>query len=137
MRKSKETAGLKTASQFSLDERRAIIEEYLRTGCKKQHIWTKYTGQALERGKLLRWMRELGYPTKSGKLPVLNPIAMPENQSSKLLENMQLKQKIAELEKALINSELRCTAYETMIEVAEKELKINIKKKSNTKQSIQ
>ncbi|MYY46394.1 hypothetical protein EH153_00180 [Elizabethkingia anophelis] len=62
---------------------------------------------------------------------------MSDSQSSKLLDNLQMKQKIAELERALINSELRCTAYETMIEIAEKELKISIKKKSNTKRSIQ
>ena len=52
-------------------------------------------------------------------------------------EIFQLKEKINELEKALINSELRSTAYETMIELAEKKLKINIRKKSFTKQSIQ
>lgn len=137
MTKSKETVGFRTANQFSLDERRAIIEEYLQTGCSKQHIWRKYTGQLKERSKLLRWMRELGHPTKSRKLPVSNPLSMSDSQSSKLLDNLQMKQKIAELERALINSELRCTAYETMIEIAEKELKISIKKKSNTKRSIQ
>ncbi|MBC9813065.1 hypothetical protein H9Y05_11355 [Crocinitomicaceae bacterium CZZ-1] len=47
----------------------------------------------------------------------------------------ELKERINQLEKALLNSELRATAYETMIEIAEKELKINIRKKSNTKQS--
>jgi transposase len=47
-----------------------------------------------------------------------------------------MQEKIKELEKALVNSELRATAYETMIEIAEKELKINIRKKSNTKPSI-
>lgn len=47
----------------------------------------------------------------------------------------ELKERIKQLEKALLNSELRATAYETMIEIAEKELKINIRKKSNTKQS--
>ncbi|MBT2623781.1 hypothetical protein [Chryseobacterium sp. ISL-6] len=137
MTKSKAILGFKTASQFSLDERRVIIEEYLRTGCRKQHIWKKYTGQSLERGKLLRWMRELGYSTKSSKFPVSNSTAMPKPKSGNSLENMQLKEKITELEKALINSELRCTAYETMIEIAEKELKISIKKKSNTKRSIE
>ncbi|MCC6722666.1 MAG: hypothetical protein IT243_10740 [Bacteroidia bacterium] len=47
-----------------------------------------------------------------------------------------MKEKINQLEKALVHSELRATALDTMIEVAEKELKISIKKKSFTKQSI-
>ena len=51
------------------------------------------------------------------------------------MEQAQLKERIAQLEKALIQSELRATALETMIEIADKELKINIKKKSFTKRS--
>ena len=39
-----------------------------------------------------------------------------------------MKEKIKHLEQALVNSELRATALEMMIEVAEKELKINIRK---------
>lgn len=50
-------------------------------------------------------------------------------------EVAQLKDRVEQLEKALVKSELRATALETMIEVAEKELKINIKKKSYTNQS--
>ena len=61
-------------------------------------------------------------------------MAKSKNDSS--LEVLQMQEKIKALEKALLNSELRATAYETMIEIAEKELKINIRKKSNTKQSI-
>ena len=54
---------------------------------------------------------------------------------SETISEIELKAKIKQLEQALINSELRATALETMIEVAEKELKINIRKKSNTKPS--
>ncbi|MEZ4880505.1 MAG: hypothetical protein R2801_10120 [Chitinophagales bacterium] len=48
--------------------------------------------------------------------------------SNEPLENIELKQRIEQLEKALLNSELRATALDTMIEVAEKELKISIRK---------
>jgi len=131
--------GLREPCNFSLEERKLIIEEYLRTGCKKQFIWEKYTGQPEERGRLLRWMRQLGYdiPAKLGKLAVQNSSAMRIRQSSfnDSLDSVQLKERITQLEKALVQSELRATALETMIEVAEKELRINIKKKSFTKQS--
>lgn len=131
--------GLKPPGQFSLTERKFIVEEYFRTGCNKRDIWEKYTGQPEERGRLLRWMRQLGYdiPVKKGNLAGQNLSAMGIGQSSlnSSVENLQLKEKISQLEKALVQSELRATALETMIEVAEKELKINIKKKSYTKQS--
>lgn len=129
--------GLKHPSEFSLDERKLIVEEYLRTGSNKRSIWKKYTGQSEEQGRLLRWMRQLGYniPSKCGKLAGQNLSDMRKSAFNYTVENLQLKEQISQLEKALVQSELRATALETMIEVAEKELKINIKKKSFTKQS--
>lgn len=58
------------------------------------------------------------------------PVAMSESQETKLL-----KKKIDELNKALAVAQLKNIALETMIEVAESELKIKIKKKRGTKQS--
>lgn len=140
MEKSKPILGLRFASSFSLEERRAVIEDYLSSGSSKQEIWGKYTGKYAEAGQLLGWMRQLGYDTetKRPKKSIFNASSDTEMSKSTPIsnENFQLKQKIAELEKALINSELRSTAYQTAIEIAEKELKISILKKSNTKPSI-
>ena len=58
------------------------------------------------------------------------PLAMDQSQESKLL-----KKKIEELTKALSDAQLKNVALETMIEVAESELKIKIRKKRGTKQS--
>ena len=138
MEKRKVILGLKAPRYFSLEERKIIIEEYLRTSCSKREIWKKYTGQKEEHGHLLRWMRQLGYdmPSTRGKLADKNTSAsMPKQKPNKSIENTQLQERITQLEKTLVQSELRATALETMIEVAEKELKINIKKKSFTKQS--
>lgn len=137
MEKRKVILGLKRPRDFSLEERKMIIEEYLRTGCRKRDIWKKYTGELQERGRLHRWMRQLGYdiPPKRGKLAHQNSVSVSKQKPYSPTENIHLKEKIAQLEKALVQSELRATALETMIEVAEKELKINIKKKSYTKQS--
>lgn len=60
---------------------------------------------------------------------------MAKSKKDSSLEVLQMQAKIKELEKALVNSELRVTALDTMIEIAERDLKINIRKKSNTKQS--
>lgn len=137
MKKSKVILGLKKPSEFSLDERRMIIEEWLQSGKTKREIWEKYTGEPLEKGRMIRWMRELGLdiPKKWVNLKSSNSDTMSKSKNDSSLELLQLQSKIKELEKALVNSELRATAYETMIEIAEKELKINIRKKSNTKQS--
>jgi hypothetical protein len=135
--KSKVILGLKKPSEFSISERKMIIEEWMGSGKKKRDIWEKYTGLPEEKGKLLVWMRQLGYdiPKKWTSFKQLNSDAMAKSTSINTVEFLEMQAKIKELEKALINSELRATAYETMIEIAEKELKINIRKKSNTKQS--
>lgn len=137
MKKSKLVLGLKDPSQFSWEERKIIIEEYLHTGCQKREIWKKYTGRPEEKGSLLRWMRQLGYdiPPKWRKLGTSLNIDMAKNFKNQSFSEQDLIKRVKELEKALIESELRATALDTMIEVAESELKISIRKKSSTKQS--
>jgi TnpA family transposase len=137
MKTSKPILGLKNPIEFSFEERKLIIEEYLSSGCKKRDIWEKYTGRTEEHGHLLRWMRQLGYQIapRFTKLASNKSYIMPKKLTSESIAEIQLKEKIKQLEQALINSELRATALETMIEVAEKSLHINIRKKSNTKPS--
>lgn len=138
MKKSKVILGLKKPSEFSIEERKMIIEDWLSSGKTKREIWLKYTGEHMEHGKLIHWMRQLGYevPKKWTSFKKLNSDDMTKSKKDSSLEVLQMQEKIKQLEKALLNSELRATAYETMIEIAEKELKINIRKKSNTKQSL-
>lgn len=48
-------------------------------------------------------------------------------------EMLQLQKRISELEKQLKDTELKAIAYSTMVDIAEKEFKIPIRKKLNTK----
>jgi hypothetical protein len=48
-------------------------------------------------------------------------------------ESLQLKKRIAELEKQLKDAELKAIAFSTMVDIAEKEFNIPIRKKLNTK----
>jgi transposase len=91
-----------------------------------------YTGENIEHGNHASY----NFPKKWTKLDNSNSSNMVKSKCNSSVEFLQMQEKIKELEKALVNSELRATAYETMIEIAEKELKINIRKKSNTKPSI-
>lgn len=126
---------------FSDEEKHMIIQELLSCRKTKRDIWEKYTGEEEERGQLLRWMRKLGYNTGViTRRPnfVTNYIAMPKkkvnaNNDEADFEYFQLKRRIEELEKQLKDAELKAIAFSTMVDIAEKEFKIPIRKKLNTK----
>lgn len=127
---------------FSTEEKHKIILEMLSTGCTKREIWEKYTGRVTEHGQILRWMRELGYVhDRSIRKPnfASNQIQNmrknnPEN-NSETFETLQLKRRIEELESKLKEAEMKAIAFSTMIDIAEKELNVAIRKKYNTKPS--
>ena len=148
-KKSKFISGLsggtiiqKSGRYFSDEEKHQIIQELFSTGCTKRDIWEKYTGQSEEHGQLLRWMRKLGYNTGiKTRRPnfVRNSHSMKKKkksvQASDSFENLQLKKRIEELEKQLKDAEMKSIAYSTMVDIAEKEFNIPIRKKLNTKPS--
>jgi len=136
MKKKTKNLGFKHPAEFGWDDRKAIIEEYLQTGISKKDIWRKFTGQEQEKGQLLRWMRQLGFDIPPNRTIFASKSFMAKKEKEDSLKEIELREKITQLEKALADSELQATAYKTMIEVAEEELKINIRKKSVTKQSI-
>jgi len=125
---------------FDDDEKRFIIEDFLQNGGSKQSIWEKYGGYGEEHGRILRWMRQIGYiadPNRkdanfaSQKDPMNHLKKMKETYS--YFEYAKLQKRIEDLEKQLCESELQAITYQTMVEVAERELNISIKKKFNTK----
>lgn len=130
--------------RFTNQEKHQIIQELLSRQCTKQAIWKKYTGKDNEHGKILDWMRQLGYNSaishsRSSCGSTIEIMAKRETISADIdtennnFENLQLKKRIAELEKQLKEAELKAIAFSTMIDIAEKEFKIPIKKKFNTK----
>lgn len=140
MDKTKNTK-IRQGGSFSIEERRLIVNEYLSGNTTKVAIWKKYTGQDEEHGQIKRWMRQLGlnpeispsyrHSIKSCILPFqsLTPVKQEEKEQSP----EELKRRIKELEKQLESSQLKAEGYELMIEIAEKELNIPIRKKSGTK----
>jgi transposase len=122
---------LKKSTRFITEiERREIIEEYLTGNESRIVVWKRHTGQAKERGQLLRWMRQLGYLDKSEKENVIPLIAMSKKSKKSKAE---LEKRVKELEDQLLDSQLKEEGYRRMIEIAEKDLKISIRKKPNTK----
>ncbi len=78
---------------------------------------------------ILEWMRSYGYST-------VPPTHLPMAKSSdKTRESDPKTNRIKQLEKQLENERIRSEFYKTMIDVAERELGISIRKKSNTNPS--
>lgn len=134
----------KAGKYYTEAEKHRIIQELISTQCTKAEIWEKYTGQEEEHGQLLRWMKALGYNTgiKTRRPNIVsNLYSMPKkkikpnqvNIENETFENLQLKKRIAELEKQLKDAELKAIAFSTMVDIAEREFKIPIRKKLNTK----
>lgn len=135
----------KAGKYFTEDEKHKIIQELISTQCTKVELWEKYTGKDEEHGRILRWMRQLGYNTGiNARRPniVSNLYSMaqkkikpdkPVNNDGEAFENLQLKKRIADLEKQLKDAELKAIAFSTMVDIAEKEFKIPIRKKLNIK----
>lgn len=148
-KKSKLISGLtdikivkKSSKYFTDAEKHLIIQEMLETGCTKREIWEKYTGHEEEHGQLLSWMRKLGY---DDSIPARRPnfasnvLQMKNKKSNEELpdsfENLQLRKRIKELENQLRDAEMKAIAFSTMVDIAEKEFNIAIRKKYNTKPS--
>lgn len=130
---------IRSGGSLSWKERIKMIEEYLSGGYSKAGIWYKYTGQHQEHGKMLQWMRKLGYiedasvcrtfvsPSRDD-LGYMNAVKSSSTQDPK-----ELQKQIKELQRQLEDARLKEEGYKLMIELAEKEYKIPIRKKPNTK----
>jgi len=112
---------------FSDVLKRRIIQEVLSGSISKEGARRQYG----IRGKsaILKWMRKFGYASNFDSITFrMKSKELPEYPE-------QLKRRIVELEKALEEAKLSSKFYSTMIDIAEKEFKIPIRKKSVTKQS--
>jgi len=123
---------------FSDQEKNLIISDYLSGKETKQAVYNRYTGYNTENGKITMWMRKFGIEDKVVKIP--NFDSMPnrkkeEESGSEEFEILKLRKRIEELEKQVQTSEMKAVAFSTMVDIAEKEFNIPIRKKYNTKPS--
>lgn len=134
-----EKQSIRNGKSLSMEERHELINEYLTGHYTKRELWKKYTGQLKEHGQILRWMEEYGYLSSKKNIngkdrSLINPLALVlMNNEQKDLKPEELQQRIKELEKQLESALLKAEGYQLMIEIAEKELKVPIRKKPDTK----
>jgi transposase-like protein len=138
-----QTTNEKRVRYFTDSEKHRIIQDYLSSNENKTEIWRKHTGDEVEHGKIIQWMRKFGYKDKMViQTPVYTiPMARnkkilieeKQNQNDEHFEKEQLKKRVAELEQKLKDAEMKAIAFSTMVDIAEKEFNIPIRKKYNTK----
>ena len=125
---------------FTTEEKHMVIQDYLSSGRSKDYIWQKYTGKS-DHGRLLGWMRDLGYSCDALNLgsycspesDFMSKKKESQDPNNQDFEILQLKKRISELEKRLKEAEIKAIAHSTMVDIAEKEFNIPIRKKFNTK----
>lgn len=122
-----------------MDQKEQIIQEYLNTGCGFRKLQEKY---GISRTTICKWVnihqgihnlpptqKQQSYSNSS-----MNS-SLKKSTDQDHQTNKELLHKIASLEKQLAHQELRAELLDTLINVAEKQLNIAIRKKPGTQQS--
>jgi len=117
-------------NHFTDDFKFQVIQEYLNTGISVRELQKKYSIGG--NNCINNWMRKFG--TGEVKVEQINLQQAMSKEEEKTPRERKLEAKIKELEKALEQERLRNLALDTMINIAERDLKISIRKKSGTKQ---
>jgi hypothetical protein len=120
------------AQIFNEAFKRKVCDEYLRTGVPKTSLLAKYNIKY--RSAIQTWLKQLGYVDiyqKVSYLDIKNQIALATKKSTKRISSSDqtLENRVKELERLLEDEQLRSDAYKRMIDIAEKELNIPIRKK--------
>ena len=124
---------LEVRQMFDETFKRKVIEEYLETGCCKMELLRKYNIGF--KSAIQTWMRRLGYtdPHRGKKIKFGKIISSTVDQTNPSNDHAELQKRIRQLERQLADEKLRTEAYKRIIDKAEQELKISIRKKPNTK----
>lgn len=111
-----------------------VVQEYLTTGQGIKELMAKYNIEGVN--TIGKWVKKYSNSQPDEAKIERDKIMSKANQkpSEKSKKQLELEAKIAALEKELSHEKLRGDALSTLIEVAEKELKVDIRKKPGAKQ---
>lgn len=121
---------------FTEEFKKKIISEYLESDLTKREILDKYGIRS--NSAIQSWMRKYGISDPFGKKDYLGVINLDrlkkKPQPSELeLEKKALEKRIREIEQKLAEEQIRTEMLTRVIEIAESDYKLNIRKKPNTK----
>lgn len=117
--------------------KRNVIEEYLASGLPKLVIQKKHCVKF--KSAIVTWMKQLGYQDAHKKVSILrlsNQLELAKKYNPEHASNPDakaLEKRIKELEKQLEDERIRSEMLSRIIDVAELEFKVPIRKKPNTK----
>lgn len=117
----------KWQNHYSEEFKRHVCNEFITGTLPRRVVERKFE---IGNSRLDCWLKELGYEFSKPRLVSL-PI-MSESPSTNS-QNKDSKDSIDKLKKELEDAKLLAETYRKMIEISEQELKINIRKKSNTR----
>jgi transposase-like protein len=116
-------------NKFTDDFKLMVVQDYLRGGISKEELKRKYNYTGCN--NIYRWMRKFGLSNPSEDQKELHRAMAKEKYKSSLEQELELK--VKKLEGDLKLEQLRTKALSTMIDIAERELKVDIRKKSGAK----
>ena len=121
---------------LSDEEKLILIKDYLNGKESKAAVYFRYTGYPEDHGKIAVWMKKFGIKDLRASR---NVSFVPMSKAKKPIESevdfekLQLEKRVAELEKQLKLAEMKAIAFSTLVDIAEREFNIPIRKKFNTK----
>lgn len=129
MDKFSKVSNSKCHNKYSEEFKRSICQLYADSNCTINSIETK---SKIGKGRLVKWLDKYGYEVKRVYLVTQPGMKQPENKEQE--KPQDITDEVAKLKAQLECARFEAEAFRKMIEVAERELKINIRKKSATKQ---
>lgn len=107
-----------------------VVHEYLSTDKSVRVLKREYGFGG--NNNISKWMSKFGLKTPTEEQIKVQSLMSKERQKSP--HEIELEAKVKKIEEALELERLRTLALSTMIDIAERDLKISIRKKSGTKQ---
>lgn len=122
---------MKKKVNFIADEfKLKVVQDYLGTDISREELKKKYGLPG--NGYIDRWMLKFGLSKPDQEqISIYNAMS---KETVKTDKEKELERKVNQLEKDLELERLRTRALDKMIDIAERELRIPIRKKSGTKQ---
>ena len=106
-----------------------VVQEYMDTDVSQRELMQKFNIRGVNTIK--KWMRKFDLQAPSQQEIELQRTMA--KQQEKTPYERELEAKVKKLEQQLDNEQLRTLALDTMIEIAERDLKISIRKKPGAK----
>jgi len=122
MERYSKTSTSKWQNRYTEEFKRFVCNEFLTSTSTRRDIEQKYK---IGNSRITYWLREFGYDYSK---PTFGPIFNMSEQ-----KNTSNNKNTSQLHKELEEAKLLAESYKKIIEVAEREFKIKIVKKSNTK----